>query len=145
MSESNHNNTPEDLHSVRLARLETIVEGLSRNLTSLSNSVESYISASGKTNWNVLFAAVGAGVGVVLWVINSTITPLDSRVLLIEKDIQEVNEFVKNTANTRFTKSEGEILKSDLNQYKLDRAKEIGYRNAVIDRLREQIECLRNP
>ena len=125
--------------------METIVEGLSRNLTSLSNSVESYISASGKTNWNVLFAAVGAGVGVVLWVINSTITPLDSRVLLMERDMQEMNEFVKGTSDTRFTKEEGESLKLDLNQYKLDRAKEIGYRNAVIDRLRKEIERIKTP
>jgi len=127
---------------VRMSRLETVVEGLAKDVSSLAQSVNSYVASSGKTNWSVIFTGISIVAASVLWIISSQIAPLresQSRDSMILDDLKET---VERISSSRFTLEQGENLEIRFNNHQLEQAYRSGYQDRQMIDIEKILESL---
>lgn len=77
----------------RIARVEVLVEGLAKDLSSLATTVESYVTTNGRTNWALVLGGIAA-LGSFIWlyvgpVATSTNNNHEAVVSLQERAVQD--------------------------------------------------------
>lgn len=82
----------EDQTSNRLSRVEALVEGLAKDLSSLASTVERYIGTSGRTNWALVLAGVAA-LGSFIWLY---VGPVETATRVSQAEIMNLREQYKD-------------------------------------------------